>query len=366
MPSDSTAGNRGSCARCLGLAVSCIMRSEDCQPTNRRRKRAPARKSGDLAPGRSASASSVSQSHDLPMPQPWSRDFTVGESSTPDSSSYLPASGDSFEWSKSGNSMTSSSPDVAKALLDAAGLYLAGPSAYLMSGGSPRESLPTFVPPLVRQPDLAVPLAPAQNRLPDPNTIHLYVDAYFSYMDLTIPMLNRRTFHTSVPSTLLLCSILVLVPLFRHSSLRNNWTQPDVAKWKISLLQRAKEEMFAFLGSGQPATAEVVAAVMNLVLFCMIAGQNALSARLVLLAKKLVASMGLVSDYSTMEPPLGLLTWKDVLLAAHGADVATRPLSPAERDQILNLWIEYWSRERVTQILIYIQWSYMLVVFFWA
>jgi hypothetical protein len=204
-----------------------------------------------------------------------------------------------------------------------------------------------------------VPLAPTQSWIPDQQVINIFVDSYLTYADITLNMLNRRTFHNSTTPTLLLASILLLVPHLASLDVGSDWTPHARSAWTRTLFQLCKQELLAFLDSSKPPTCEILAAVVNLYMFSIVKGQIQTGRRLVILATQLLVSMGLVANVDTMEPPLGLLSWTETLEAVHGSDVSSRMVQPNELDQMLDLWIEYWTRERITQLLLYIKWAQM-------
>jgi len=205
------------------------------------------------------------------------------------------------------------------------------------------------IPPHYSALDVPVPLAPGRNWIPDQSTILCFVDGYFTTADITMALLHRGAFHSSSPSTLLLCSILLVVPEFTYGTVGSEWTTARLAVWTRDLFQQIKDEMLAFLASDAPITAEIVAAVLNVRAFCFFKGLINLGRRLTALLGTLVTKMGMVKDAETLEPPDDLKTWKQTLEMVFGADVYTRIISPAELDQIQQLWIGYWSRERIVQ-----------------
>ena len=123
-------------------------------------------------------------------------------------------------------------------------------------------------------------------------------------------------------------------------------------QWDRSLFQRAKAELLALLGSSAPITVEVLASVMNLQLFVSIfKGHTSLGRQLLTLARKMAASMGLVADADTMEPPANLLGWQKTMQVTFGGDPRTRPMSREEIARVRELWIDYWVGERVVQLI---------------
>jgi len=185
--------------------------------------------------------------------------------------------------------------------------------------------------------------------------VNHFVEEHFCQADITYPMLDRGTFYASNPSKLLLWSILICVPNIQ--SYTHNWDKRTLKEWTRMVFMAAKIELLAFLASGEPVTAEVIAAVLNLFAFLMQQGHVYLGHRMLGLARNLITAKGMVSDPVSLNPPAaGLPSWRQTLEAAHGLDAMTRTVSSRELDEMRLPWIRHWAMERTVQNVIALSW----------
>lgn len=201
----------------------------------------------------------------------------------------------------------------------------------------------------------AIPRNPAFRSFPSPAAINKCVQIYFEIADITFVMLHRVRFQSSQPSSLLLASILLAAPYMTTDPIPGYGTREQTSVWDKPLFQVAKTEMLAFLGSGGNVTIEVVAAVMNLHCFAIHKGLTVLSARLLGLARKLCAAMALVQDAESFAAPEeGILSFRETVEHRFGADadIFSSPLSLPQIAELRELWIDYWTRERVVWLVI--------------
>jgi hypothetical protein len=230
--------------------------------------------------------------------------------------------------------------------------------ADLLELGAPVERFPSERFPSGNLPSGIVPRSPGSPGMPDSDTVNLCIDIYFLQADITVVMLHKAVFQAMPePPALFLYSVLLMAPHMTRDMIPGRETGEQVRNWDRTFFQKAKMELFALLTSGVPVTIEAVAAVVNLYLWGMFKGLTVLARQLLALAKKLLVVMGLIADQDTMRPAQGFLSWKETMELAFGPDVATRSdMSTDEVSRLRFLWIQYWTRERVTQLVMYLNW----------
>lgn len=190
--------------------------------------------------------------------------------------------------------------------------------------------------------------------LPDVATINQLIDAYFTGADVTLVMLHKGRFQAKRQQPdLLICSILLLAPHMTASPIVGRQTREQIHHWDRSLFHRAKGEMVALLSSGSPVAIDAVAAVVNLAVWALFKGLNALAGHLRELAPKLLDLMGLVEDAKTLSPRPGLPTWSETMVLAFGPDIFSRRLDERDLNALQNLWIDYYTRERVVTLVVH-------------
>lgn len=201
---------------------------------------------------------------------------------------------------------------------------------------------------------------PELTELPSPEVVNRCIDAYFKFADITYAMLHRGRFSESQPSKLLLSTILLVTPLISSEPIEGTTTREESDEWSKSYFHLAKSELLAALGTDSGVAIETAAAVANLYLFAMLKGLTSLSRDLHALAKKLVFAMGLVADpESYAAPAAGIPSWSQTLEEYYLSRAQSLNLTAKHEDArtIRSLWIDYWTRERVVQLIGLFNWA---------
>ncbi|KAI9019161.1 hypothetical protein DFJ74DRAFT_676199 [Hyaloraphidium curvatum] len=171
-------------------------------------------------------------------------------------------------------------------------------------------------------------------------------------------MLHRGLFLSRPMAALPVCSMILLGPHMAREQPFPGCTPQARRAWDRALFARCKAEMLALLSSRAPIEPEATASVINLYLWALLEGLTVLARRLMWLAKRLVAAMGMVADADTMAPPAHLPSWREHAAALLGPAAVdpSAPLSPGDLETLRVAWIEYWVPHRIAVLTVFLDW----------
>lgn len=146
------------------------------------------------------------------------------------------------------------------------------------------------------------PMAPADLflvALPSPEVVRLCLQVYIDSAERRTPMFHRS--HLDSPSTLLLCSVLLVTPFSSWIPIPGTESPQLRASWERSLFQTTKRELLALLTSPpQLWDTTAVASLMVLRGFGVSRGLVNFSQEVVKLANRMAKVIGIISDEATM------------------------------------------------------------------
>lgn len=261
------------------------------------------------------------------------------------------------------NIVSSCLPNLTQTFIDSISTSLGNQSTttiydlYLATAATATQLTTSRVPPIMSPFYLPI--------LPDTELLRKVTDLYFTESDISHNLLHRGRF-TSLrnPPALLVSSILLAGPYIARTSLPEITDDPRVwHAWDRAYFERSKFELMFLVANihdgSQVVDVETVVALINLTIWAFYKGVLKFGGQLFELSTRLAKLAGIVSDVETLNRATILpLTWEQHATNIFGPSIWTDPNLPhTVVSELRLLWIDFMTRERVNQVLLFFRWG---------
>lgn len=181
--------------------------------------------------------------------------------------------------------------------------------------------------------------------LPPQPSISYALNAFLTSVELTFPTVHKTRFLGGMGDGFLTMVMLTIAPVF--TLIPGLESKTEKVLWESNFFSRAKLELIALIGVENPPV-ESVAGVTLLTAWAFWKGMTRLAWQLFSFAQVLAERVGLKDAIAS--------SWEQLAESEFGMDVWTRNLTPPELARLRDLWISYWTHQRIA-------WGFSLISF---